>query len=189
MILHFFGKKGNLRTIHRINYKNSNVVCIVLVFLSSRALARRRRPCEPFPRSDWGRNPSFLRPVPGYVHKGHPTLALPASQRPTSQGLPSRLSSSASAAPARYISHVCRPTAASVFIYALIFFHNIRSLGTLETVCVIDDKTKYSAWWFPYFWRIRFYLLTKGDWRNERVKIKRCANIPTFTQYLMNSIQ
>lgn len=37
------------------------------------------------------------------------------------------------------------PAAASVFICALIFFHNGRAQRTLETVCVIDDKTKYSA--------------------------------------------
>lgn len=32
-----------------------------------------------------------------------------------------------------------------VFIYTLTFFHNGRMQRTLETVCVIDDKTKHSA--------------------------------------------
>lgn len=56
MILHFFGKKENLRTIYYINNKNRVVVFIVRVFCKyacACASAARRRPCEPFPRASW----------------------------------------------------------------------------------------------------------------------------------------
>lgn len=137
MILHFFAKKGNLRTIRRINNKNSDVVRIVQVFceFACACASAGVRGANPS-RRDRVRNPSLRT-----MCEGHPRRLRNAPSAPQRAAhTPFR-----AASPARYISHVCRSTAASVFIYALIFFHNIRMLGTLETVCVIDDKTKYSA--------------------------------------------
>lgn len=122
---------------------------IVRVFSSSRALARRRRPCEPFPRADWVS--AFAR-VCGSAYMRLRRGCSAAEGRARSRRSPTYV-----LALLRRV-FACVPTAVRqlrqfLYTFALIFFHNGVTQRTLETVCVIDDKTKYSARWFPYFWR------------------------------------
>lgn len=149
MILHFF---GNLRTICCMNNNSAMLCAHCACFLQDRVRLRvGGRSCEPFLELGLNSEPFPLRRLCARgsrkIRTGLTTSSPPAlgpALRPF--GTRARL---------RYNSHVCRPTAASVFIYALIFFHNERTQRTLETVCVIDDKTKYSTQWFPYFWRMK----------------------------------
>lgn len=118
-------------------------------FASSRALARRRRPCEPFPRASWEPFPLALC---ARVAPHEPCTLHCGTQRHISAQTPSAYVILAFTSPC-YISHVCRPTAACSFYIRSHIFSQWTIQRTLETVCVIDDKTKYSARWFPYFWR------------------------------------
>lgn len=125
-------------------------------FARSRALARRRAAVRTLPGADWVRNPSLCARGSPYTWRGDTRGATP--QRLHTHHAHMTFS------PATHSLHfacVCYPTAASVFIYALIFFHNGVAQRTLETVCVIDDKTKYSARWFPYFWNSKSIIVSR----------------------------
>lgn len=140
MILHFLAKKGEIYEQSTINNKTVPLCSIVLVFCKiACACASAGVLPNPSQSADWTGNPSRS----AYVAQGE----------------------------VEYIchnSHVCRATAASSFcIYALIFFHNARMQRTLETVCVIDDKTKHSARWFPYFWNT----LYEEQWVHWRISL------------------
>lgn len=142
------------------------MLCILCVFLQDRVRLRvGGRPCEPFPEHGLSTEPFLL---------GHSMCTRVALCElrfsshivniPTSALYPASYDLS-TLTRICYNSHVCRPTAASVFIYALNIFYNTPERRTLETVCVIDDKTKYSACRFPYFWRnTKSFLCVVHDW-------------------------